>query len=433
MIIEAPAGDASGRDNLRQLVVLRWIAVGGQLLTVLLVRFAMGVALPLAPMLVIIAGLVALNVVSTARLRRHAAIANSELFLALLLDVAALTGLLYLSGGATNPFVSLFLLQVVLASVLLESWSSWIMVVVTAACFAGLVVVHRPLELPPDLAIGQFDLYVAGGLANFVLVAVLLVAFVTRIGRNLRARDARLAALRQRAAEEDHIVRMGLLASGAAHELGTPLASLAVILNDWRTVPAVARDAGLREELADAQAAVERCKAIVTGILLSAGDARGEQPRITGARAWLEGLVGEWRAQNPGRVLTLEDELGADLAIVADTALKQVIWNVLDNGWEASERPVRLRAIRSDGALQLVVRDSGPGFTDEALANLGQPYNSTKGREGGGLGLFLVSNVMRKLGGSVTARNRPDGGAEIVLALPLASIAAPSETGRDGR
>src|SRR3546814_6262633 len=122
-------------------------------------------------------------------------------------------------------------------------------------------------------------LYLQGSFVCFLLIAVLLVAFVTRINRNLRDRDAARAAARQRAAEEDHIVRMGLLASGAAHELGTPLSTLSVLIGDWKKVPAVARDGEWQADLADMDAAVQRCKTIVGGILMSAGEARGEAPR----------------------------------------------------------------------------------------------------------------------------------------------------------
>src|SRR3546814_10090757 len=112
----------------------------------------------------------------------------------------------------------------------------------------------------------MFSLHLTGMLACSSVLAVLLVVFVTRVSRNLRERDAHVAAMRQHAAEENHIVRMGLLASGAAHELGTPLSSLSVILGDWRRMPAVVGDTEMAQELEEMQAAVRRCKAIVTEI-----------------------------------------------------------------------------------------------------------------------------------------------------------------------
>jgi two-component system sensor histidine kinase RegB len=257
----------------------------------------------------------------------------------------------------------------------------------------------------------------------FVLDAVLLVVFVARITRNLRERDARLAGLKQNAAEEDHIVRMGLLASGAAHELGTPLASLSVILHDWRRIGVPANAEERAQEIEEMEAAVQRCKSILTGILLSAGEARGESPRVTTVNTFLDELVAEWRASRSGTSLVNENDFGADLPIVSDSALKQVIFNVLDNAQEASgPRWIQLEVGREEDTLVLSVSDSGPGFAPDMLEHFGKPYRSTKGRLGGGLGLFLVVNVVRKLGGSVSAANRPAGGAVVTLRLPLSPL-----------
>ncbi|WP_375421075.1 ATP-binding protein [uncultured Sphingomonas sp.] len=406
-----------------QLVQLRWLAVAGQLATILLTHFAFRIDLPLPPMLAVLLGLVALNIASLALLRLPRRISNAELFGALLLDVAALTAQLYLSGGATNPFVSLFLLQVVLGSVLLDRWSTWVIVVATSIAFAVLTFAYRPITLPPGFAVSLFRLHIQGMWVCFALVAVLLVMFVTRINGNLRAQDARLADIRQQAAEEEHIVRIGMLASGAAHELGTPLSTLSVILGDWRRLPAIARDAELREELEEMQAEVQRCKAIVTSILLSSGDARGEESAATTVRAFLDRVVADWRAARGHRNADYVDMFGTDVPIASDIVLQQVVYNLLDNAAEVSPDWIGIRLARNRDELVFTVSDSGPGFAADQLANLGKPYNSTKPRLGAGLGLFLVGNVMRKLGGSIAARNRNEGGAEVTLRLPLESIA----------
>ncbi|HVI29277.1 ATP-binding protein [Hansschlegelia sp.] len=418
----SPADDSTARKNILQLVQLRWIAVVGQIVTIAAVQFGLGVDLPLAPMAVVLAALVALNIATLLRLRRQARVSNTGLFLALAFDAGALTAQLYFSGGATNPFAFLYLVQVTLSAVLLEVWSTWAMVLITTACFAGLTLFNQPITLPDEDAGSLFRLHIQGMLICFALDAALLVVFVTRIGKNLRERDSRLADLRQRAAEEDHIVRMGLLASGAAHELGTPLATLDVILSDWRRMPKLAADPELAPEIEEMQAEVRRCKAIVTGILRSAGEARGEAPVITTINAFLDDIVQDRRSARQAN-LAYQNRFGPDLPIVSDTALKQVICNVIDNAVDVSPRWVGLAARREDDTLVLDIADRGTGFPPEMLANLGKPYQSSKGREGGGLGLFLVVNVLRKLGGEVNARNLEEGGALVTLTLPLASLA----------
>jgi two-component system sensor histidine kinase RegB len=410
---------------MRQLIQLRWIAVVGQIVTIAVVNFGFDIHLPLRQMSVVLICLVAFNIGSLLRWRSHHEVTNGELFFALLVDVTTLTAQLYLSGGTTNPFTFLYLLQVILGAVLLRAWSVWTMVGITAACCTGLTLFYRPLALPADYYERP---YIEGTLICFALNAALLVIFITRINRNLRARDARLADLREQAAEEEHIVRMGLLASGAAHELGTPLSTVSVILGDWRRMPLIAADPQLLEEIDEMQAQVQRCKTIVSGILLSAGEARGDSPVATTIRTFLDDLVEEWRETRPVTRFTYENRFGADVSIVSDSAIKQMIYNVLDNALEASPRWVGLDVEHDGDTLKLIISDSGPGFPAEMLAQLGKPYQSSKGRPGAGLGLFLVSNVARTLHGSVSAHNRPEGGAIVTLTLPLDSITLDEST-----
>lgn len=414
--------DTTNKTNLRLLIQLRWLAVGGQVATILFVHYRLGIDLPLAQMVAVVAFLVGLNAVSLLRHRKQDAVTNSELFLELLLDVAALTVQFYLSGGASNPFISLYLLQVILGAVLLDVWSAWALVMITSGCFVWLTTTYHEIAIPHAHRGDLFNLHIQGMLICFVLAAVLLVFFVTRIQRNLRARDARLAELRQQAVEEDHIVRMGLLASGAAHELGTPLATLSVIVNDWQRMPSFTGDPEIVQDMAELQSQLERCKTIVSGILMSSGEARGEGTVRTSVRTFFDELVGDWRASRSPSGLDYKNMFAPDETIVSDAALKQVIVNVFDNALEASPNWVGIAIGRQVDKLVIVVSDTGPGFQEDMLAGFGRPYRSSKGRPGGGLGLFLVVNVVRKLGGTVRADNSAAGGAWVTLTLPLAAL-----------
>jgi two-component system sensor histidine kinase RegB len=419
--------DAAGRRNMALLVQLRWIAIAGQVATIAFVHFVMGIRLPIASMLVVPCIAILMNAGSVMILRRRADITHAELFLALLFDVLALTTQLYLSGGATNPFLALYLVQVALGAVLLHRWSVWGIVAVSSLCAAMLALVHRPLDLRGPLEGHLFDLHIVGTWICLVMIAVLLVLFMTRVNRNLQQRESYLAQLRQQAAEEEHIVRMGLLASGAAHELGTPLAQLAVVLGDWRRMPRIAKDAALIAEVEEMEAAVKRCKAILTGVLMSAGEARGEAPEVTDVRTFVEAIAQQWRAANPGTALRCDFGPHDYPRIIADPVIRQAITNLLDNAREAGASYINLLVSRDSQWLHLTVRDNGPGFSPQMLADVGKPYRSSKGRQGGGLGLFLVVNVARKLGGRVDASNGADGGAMVQLRLPFATIALEEE------
>ena len=422
LTIAAGAGDAAGHKNMLYLIRLRWIAVLGQVTTIAVVTLGLGLNLPMPQMLGVLACLIAFNIGSHLRWQENPIVTNNEMFLALLVDVATLTAQLHFSGGTTNPFAFLYLLQVILSAVLLDAWAAWTIVAITGACMGGLALFSMPLPLLLEKQADFAHLYVLGMLICFLLNADLLVILIKGISGNLRERDARLADLRQRAAEEEHIVRMGLLASGAAHELGTPMATMSVILGDWQHMPEFAGNATLQEEIEEMQTQLRRCKTIVTGILLSAGELRGESSAKTTLRTFLGELLDEWRSNRPVVAFHYDDQLASDLPVVFESALKQTIFNLLDNALEASPQWVGLTVSAEGDVLKLAVSDRGPGFAPAMLAQFGKPYQSSKGRPGSGLGLFLVVNVARTLGGTVEARNREQG-AVVELRLPLAAIA----------
>src|SRR5262249_18311981 len=162
--------------------------------------------------------------------------------------------------------------------------------------------------------------------------------------------------------------------------------------------------------------------------LLSAGEATGDSPIATTVRTYLDNLVKEWQESRAVTRFTYDNRFGEDVPIVSDSAIKQMIYNVLDNALEASPRSVGLNVLRDVDFLKLEILDSGPGFRPEMLTQLGKPYQSSKGRPGAGLGLFLASNVARTLHGSVSAHNRPEGGAVVTLMLPLESITLDEST-----
>jgi two-component system sensor histidine kinase RegB len=168
---------------------------------------------------------------------------------------------------------------------------------------------------------------------------------------------------------------------------------------------------------------VHRCKLIVAGILQSAGEARGQAPVHTTLHAFLDGAAERWRGTRPSQDFRYDRAGVPDLPVVSDAALQQMIDNVLDNAADAAPSvPVELLVRCDDDTLVLQVLDRSPGFPPGMLERLGTPYQSTKGRPGSGMGLFLCVNVARTLGGELSARNRSGGGAEVTIRLPLHAL-----------
>jgi two-component system sensor histidine kinase RegB len=201
------------------------------------------------------------------------------------------------------------------------------------------------------------------------------------------------------------------------------LATLSVILNDWEHAPFARSDPDIAMEISEMQSQLARCKTIVTGILRSSGEERGEDAERNGVIAFTDGVVRDWRISRQPASLDYVNRLATDHMIASDALLKQILFNILDNALEASPGWMGVDIWQHGDDIHIAVSDAGAGFSSEMLAELGRPYRSTKMRPGGGLGLFLVVNVLRKLGGKIAAGNRPQGGAIVELSLPLASLA----------
>src|SRR5262249_5056158 len=261
-------------EHLKRLVLLRSVLACVLAATMGVAELGFGVPLRWLAMGALLLLLLAASLFGWLRSQR-AHITEAELFLQLMLDVTTLSGLLYLSGGSTNPFVSLYLLPLVIAATTLPPLYAWSMAAVTASCYGLLFFYHLPLAvMHAGHTQGEFRIHVIGMWVNFVLSAGLIAFFVGRMARAIRARDAQLARQKEIALRNERIVALGTLAAGAAHELGTPLSTMAVILNelaqDHADEPELSRDlATLRQQ-------VGACKQTITHMVAAAGEARAE-------------------------------------------------------------------------------------------------------------------------------------------------------------
>lgn len=413
--------------NLRRLLVLRNIVLAGQLLAIGAAVYRLDMALPLLPVGIIISAYASLSILTGLRLRWPRPVTDAELYVQLLLDVAALTGLLYFLGGSTNPFVSFFLLPLMISAAALPATYTWVMAAVTIACYSVLMFFYMPL---PHTSDNVFALHVLGMWCGFVLTAGLIAYFVVNIGVTLRARDHALAAAREDALRNERILALGTLAAGAAHELGTPLSTMAVLLKelerDVSGSPHVSGVPGVVNKLHILREQIQRCKATLSTLSASAGQAACEAGRGLPLDRYLDEIVNQWR-----RTRTAVDIqprwTGIQPApiILAEQTLSQAIMIILNNAADACPRNIEVDGHWTHEQLFLEVRDQGAGFTAEAVSAAGNKLFTTKEPgQGLGLGLFLAHAAIRRFGGKVQLFNRDSGGTCTRLLLPLSQISA---------
>jgi two-component system, sensor histidine kinase RegB len=417
-----PAPDLleKGADHLRRLLLMRWFAIAGWLAIVMAAQPLLDIVLPLAPMLAIVVLLAGFNLFTRRRLGRGGAVADGELFAQLCVDITALTLLLFFSGGGANPLVSLFLPSIAIAAVVLPGRFAWGVVCLSVAAYSLLVFWNVPLSVPD--AERATRLHLAGMWLIFVASAALIAWFVARMAAAIRSRDLELAAAREEVLRNERVVALGSLAAGAAHELGTPLGTMAVLAGELERNPEL--DAAAREDLALLREQVEHCKGIITSLAARAGQTRAEGGAAIALDRWLEQTIERWRRLRPHAVAKVSLHGTAPAPrVVGEATLEQALLNLFDNAADAGDGRVDIEAGWDAGRLSLEVRDHGPGFDESVLLAAGRAFITTRA-EGTGIGLFLAHAAVERLGGRIVLANRDGGGALTRVELPLENIRA---------
>jgi two-component system, sensor histidine kinase RegB len=407
--------------NIQWLARLRWAEIAGQAATVLVGQFLLDGALPIAPLFAVIAvGLVSnllLELYYFGDRRRASAevrpVHERQIALVMMLDIGVLTGLLYFTGGPHNPFAFLYVVQIALATVLVRALWSWMLVGLSFVGFGILLIAHQPLAIPDDRR--MIGMWVALGVAS-----AFVVHFLRRITGALAERDSELTMARGLAARQERLASLATMAAGAAHELSTPLGTVALAAKELehaltRTgAPELAADAQLIREQ------VGRCRAILEQMAQGAGTLGEGVAACTIGELIDEALVGI--RDTPVVHRDLPDELARVALRLPPHAVSQAVRSLVTNAQDASPPNASVViAVRRHGAmLELVIRDRGPGMPGEVLARIGEPFFTTKppGR-GMGLGLFLARAVIEAVGGSLQIESTAGEGTEVLAALPM--------------
>ena len=440
----------TGHTHLRRLFWLRNITIAAQCAILLLVYQFISHQLPWLPMLSAIVFLALLNGFSGWRLSQDYPVGNTELLLQLVADVAVLSVLFYYGGGSTNPFVFLYLLPLVIAAATLPRLHTWLMASLTLTCYSLLMLWYVPIPalgnhsehtprmvqaeqnkmfegfatgsenplsaLAPHAGNDAFNTHILGMWLGFVISVLVVAYFVVEMARAVRERDAQLTRVREETLRNERIVALGLQAAGAAHEMGTPLATLAVVIGELHHETDALPE--WRDSLTLLDGQVRMCRSILDKLLANAQDDENASPQAMDQ--FLTETLSEWQLLRPTARYTLQT-LGTLPApqLRIDPTLRAALLNLLNNAADASPQGIDINAHWDTALYTLQLHDHGPGLTAAAAANVGTAFFTTK-EHGRGLGFFLANATLEKLGGSVRLLNRSGGGATTEVILPLA-------------
>ena len=417
---------ARGRVRLRTLILLRWLAIFGQTLAVLFVRFGLEVEFPLWWAMAAIAVSVALNIALIARRQAQELAREWEAAAQLAYDVVQLAALLALTGGLQNPFVFLFVAPVAVSATILRPAVTAMLAALTFACVGVISVWRLPLPWPEGALFEIPQLYELGIAAAVLIGLAFTSVYAWRVAAEEERLNIALAAVQAVLAREQTLSALGGLAAAAAHELGTPLATIHLVAKEMARD--LAADDPRAEDLHLLAAQSERCRAILAQL-----SARREQGDVMLQRAPIAPLLEEIAGPHQG--------LGAEVVIRAEgegalevrrmPEIVHSLGGIVENAVGFARSRVEFTARWTAESVEISVGDDGPGFAPEVLSRLGEPYLTERDEEGvaGGLGLgfFIAKTLLERTGARIEVRNKkaPDQGALVSARWPRAAIEAP--------
>jgi len=413
------------------LLRLRWAAITGQTATIIFCLDVIRIRLPLCPLMAVLTCTLASQLVLCAlasRLQRP-----SQWFLAgvLILDTLLLTAMLFFTGGPNNPFSAFYLIHIALAASLLGAGWTWGLLVLSLACFGGLFWRNVPLPFPtndadPICGLMPMHLHLTGMYFALALTGICLAWFVARLNTLLREQATALHAAELKAERESRFASLVTLAAGVAHEINSPLATIAVAARELeREAELGTPPECLAEDARLIRTEVERCRDILGRLHAHAGDGPHDPPVACRADELAVALRASLPAGQANRLELSPPHSGISFR-APRAALLQALSNLISNAMDAAPpgSPVRLEISSNERELAFTVCDQGPGLAAEVAARLGEPFVTTKEPgQGTGLGLFLVRRFAEQAGGGFDIQSSPGAGTRARLEIPQGAVA----------
>jgi two-component system, sensor histidine kinase RegB len=412
--IHATRPEAAAQIAFPWIVRLRYAMAAGQVATALVAAYLLHIDLPLAAIFPFPILIAASNLLLV---RRNNAASLVEWVFAL--DTLCLSGLLMLTGGPSNPFSLLYLVHITLAATILTKRQTWLLGGLSTLCFGLLFWIYRPI---PALELHHHgdgpDYHLIGMWIGFAVATFLVAMFSGKISELLREREASLLAMQTELAKKERLSSLVTLAAGAAHELSTPLATIAVVAKELeRYATTVRNDPSLASESRLIRAEVDRCREILRRMRAEGAEPAGEASENVEVGDLLQAVESRF----PGALVEFETPTLPPLRVPRH-AVEQALIALVKNAMEAgpASAPVRISATRAGDFVRFAVIDHGPGMPAEALRRIGEPFFTTKEPgKGMGLGVFLVRTLAERLGGTLKYDSQQQSGTSAMLELPL--------------
>ncbi len=420
----------------------------GECFLVVTFVYGLDVLIPEQQLWLVIVAIIAFNVYTSMRLQTNDPVTELEIFSQICIDVLSIAALLYLTGGASNPITWVFLMPLIITAIMLPQEYAWYMVILTTSMYTILIAYNIPLpsiepHMPDpgmfhsNLALANdetmrrvhaindrnyYNLHMFGMWFGFVFSAGLVAFFVAELAKLLKNRERSLAEARENALRDERVVALGTLAASAAHDMGTPLGIIAIVVHELMQDYPVGQFPEFNEKMEILENQVSRCKEALSLMSASAGEMRAESGNVMLVTDYIDNVLYQWRSHKPTAKLqfVIDPNIAVDAQIIAERTLTHALINILNNAVEATDPAmgIEFHVSCSIDELTLAIRDFGSGFPAELFGIVGKQPLTSKNK-GLGVGLFLAYSTIHRLNGEIELKNMETGGASVEIRLPL--------------
>jgi two-component system, sensor histidine kinase RegB len=410
---------------LRQLYQLRNVTIVFISLMVILAFYGLNINLPVIPLSIILLIMAGTNLITRLMIGQNKTISQRMIFIQLMIEIISFSLILYFAGGATNPLTFFYLIPLAIAATVIPGRYTWALTLITIVLYSLLLEFYIPLSYQMhdhqhmQAGSSQFNQHVLGMWFGFLVSALLVTWFITYLAKELKSRDIAINEARQRELRDQQMVTLGTLAAGTAHELSTPLATLAIVSGDLTDGFDPEKHSELFENQQILRQQIARCKDILSVLSESAGETRADEGYLIPAEDFIDQTIQHWQNLRDGMLFDLnKSPMPQHARLLFDKTITQSVINLLNNAAEVSTDPIQINTQIQQNMLEIEIIDNGPGMSNEQIEMAGETSFSDK-PHGMGIGLFLALSTLRRSGGSVQFERLTHRGTITLITMPL--------------
>ena len=392
------------------LIKIRWIAIFGQLITLLVIYFILKFSIPFTECLVVVLLSVIINFISYLIQKNNSTLNDQKTFLFLIFDISQLVGLLYLTGGIFNPFIILILAPIIISASYLSAF--WTILLSLYSILLILIINFNFIPLNWDQNFITPSIYNFGILIALIITMIFISIYAYLFASSSRKISSALSETKLKLFNQKKTTEVAYLSAAAVHELSTPLNTIFIILNDLLKEKVFVKNTILMKDIELLKSQADRCKEILLRLSKNPQNLKDnffEKIRI------IDLIKLNFDKFNDNKKLRfIYDSFSKENKIYFKDEINYALGNIIQNSIVYSKSEIKIFLKSSDNEFFIKIVDDGNGFSKDVLDKIGEPYIS-KNKQGMGLGIFITKNLIENMKGNIVFYNSINNGAVVEI------------------